>query len=77
MEQLQLSTGDYSAIAAIIPRDSEGGIFWREFLKTGYEDILHLLQEKNVYTAAQVSLLLLSLILRAGVRRLPFNVGTG
>lgn len=54
IEHLQLSTGDYAAIAAIVPRDAEGHVFWREFLKTAYEDILHLLQEKNIYHTLQV-----------------------
>jgi hypothetical protein len=53
MDHLQLSTGDYAAIAAIVPRDSEGGVFWKEFLKTAYEDIVHLLQEKNIYHTMQ------------------------
>jgi hypothetical protein len=38
-----------------VPRDSEGHVFWREFLKTAYEDIIHLVQEKNVYHTLQVS----------------------
>jgi len=58
IEQLSLTTNDYAAIASIVPRDASDVVFWKEFLKTAYEDIVNLLQERNVFRSMQVNTML-------------------